>query len=155
MSAKPTKKKTQPSTKPEKDIITETSIKVGKALARTSIQAEKSTNKVKKMAEELLESVGEKVSRTKNAVAAKKKTAPAREIALAPASGLSVEGHLGFLAGDLYQTLKAKGDTAASELVNALRKRGHTEAMIYAAMGWLAREGQVTFTPDGKNLTLR
>ncbi len=155
MSAQATKKKATQGANSEKDIITETSIKVGKALARTSVQAEKSTRKVKKMAEELLESVGEKVSRKKNTAAAKKNASSSREIALAPASGLSVEGHLGFLAGDLYQSLKAKGDTPASELVNALKKRGHTEAMIYAAMGWLAREGQVTFTPDGKNLTLR
>jgi len=155
MSAKATKNQKQDQTTKEKDIITETSIKVGKALARTSVQAEKSTRKVKKMAEELLETVGDKVSRKNISEKVKKIGELSRDIPLAPAAGLSVEGHLGFLAGDLYQTLKAEGETSTAELVKTLKKRCHSEAMIYAAMGWLAREGQATFTPDGKSLTLR
>ena len=131
----------------QKDLMTETSIKVGKALARTSIKAEKSTRKVKKMAEELLDNVTGKHP--------KKTSARATSIPLAPASGLSVEGHLGFLAGDIYQILNSKGETAATELVGTLKKRTHSEAIIYAAIGWLAREGQITFSPDGKMLMLR
>ncbi|MFC1513067.1 winged helix-turn-helix domain-containing protein [Thermodesulfobacteriota bacterium] len=132
---------------PKKDAMTETSIKVGKAIARTSVKAEKSTQKVKKMAEELLDTVTSHQT--------KKSTPRPRPLALSPAAGLSVEGHLGFLAGDLYQILKADGETAVNKLVNTLKKRSHSEAMIYAGIGWLAREGQVTFTPDGKSLMLR
>ena len=140
---------------PEKDLMTETSIKVGKALARTSVKAETSTKKVKKMAEELLDTVTAKTTKKKSdrpqPPMAKKKGA----LPLSPAPGLSVEGHLGFLAGDIYHHLEAEGQTAVSKLLTALKKRQHTEAMFYAAIGWLAREGQVTFTPDGKDLTLR
>ncbi|MDH3393283.1 MAG: winged helix-turn-helix domain-containing protein [Desulfobulbaceae bacterium] len=136
--------------------MTETSIKVGKALARTSIKAEKSTQKVKKMAEELLDTVTGKQAGKKNTATKTKKTATrSRALPLSPATGLSVEGHLGFLAGDLYQILETDGETAVNKLVGSLKKRSHSEAMIYAAIGWLAREGQVTFTPDGKNLMLR
>lgn len=146
--------KKQSATKQNK--MTEASIKVGKALARTSIKAEKSTNKVKKMAEELLDTVTSKKTDKKATASTKKKPAArSRSLPLAPAAGLSVEGHLGFLAGDLYRVLEADGETAVNKLISSLKKRSHSEAMIYAAIGWLAREGQVTFTPDGKSLMLR
>lgn len=148
-----TKKPT--SATPEKDLMTETSIKVGKAIARTSAKAEANTKKVKKMAEELLDTVSTKAGRPKNA--GQKSTAKRKksELPLSPAPGLSVEGHLGFLAGDIYHHLQAEGQTPVSTLLTTLKKRQHSEAMIYAAMGWLAREGQVTFTPDGRDLILR
>ena len=138
----------------KQNTMTETGIKVGKALARTSVKAEKSTRKVKQMAEDLLDSV----TGIKIAVPKTNQTPPPPRpypLPLSPVAGLSVEGHLGFLAGDLYQILEADGETTTKKLVSTLKKRSHSEAMIYAAIGWLAREGRVTFTPDGKSLMLR
>jgi len=140
--------------KAENDFITETSIKVGKALARTTVKAESSTKKVKKMAEDLIDAVSAKAAGVKKSAAAPRK-APQSRLPLAPASGLSVEGHLGFLAGDIYRHLEAEGQTEVNTLLQVLKTRQHSEAMIYAAMGWLAREGRVTFTPDGSSLTIR
>lgn len=152
----PTKKSPPKKTTTKTNTMTETSIKVGKALARTSVKAEQSTQKVKKMAEELLDTVTGKQTDKKVTAPKTKKSAPRpRPHPLSPAAGLSVEGHLGFLAGDIYRYLETDGNTAVNKLVSTLKKSNHNDAMIYAAIGWLAREGQVTFTPDGKNLTLR
>ncbi len=145
-----------PATAQEKDLMTEASIKVGKAIARTTVKAETSTRKVKKMAEDLIESVSTKATRKKEAPAPPAQATSRKGVnPLSPAPGLSVEGHLGFLAGDIYQHLEAEGQTPVSRLLASLMKRQHSEAMVYAAIGWLAREGRVTFTPDGKDLMLR
>ena len=146
MSAKT--KKTQ---QKKQTAITEVGIKVGKALARTSAKADEGTQKVKNIAEELINSVAGKHTDSKT----KKNALQPRNLPLSPAPGLSVEGHLGFLAGDIYQILKTERETAINKLISTLKKHKHSETMIYAAIGWLAREGQVTFTPNGRNLILR
>ncbi|MDH3393350.1 MAG: winged helix-turn-helix domain-containing protein [Desulfobulbaceae bacterium] len=143
-----TKKDSRENTASKQTTFTETGIKVGKALARTSAKAERSTRKVKKMAEELLDSVtGKKAAKAKS-------TPKPQALTLSPAAGLSVEESLGFLAGDLYQLLKSNGKTTSKKIIGTLKKGGHSEAMIYAAIGWLAREGKITFTPKGDKLVL-
>ena len=131
--------------------ITDVGITVVKSLARTTAKAEKGTKKVREMAEEFIHSVS---GMTPDSIS-KKNVLGHGILPLSPAPGLSVEGHLGFLAGDIYQALKTNGETEVVKLISTLKKHNHSETMIYAAIGWLAREGQVTFTPNGENLFLR
>lgn len=157
MSAKTAKK-------PSKSSLKETSVKVGKVLARSSHKVETTREKIKKTAEKMVEdaskkaeqTVSETVDKIKKEVSALTKGKTAKKErpkppALMPKKGMAVEGHMGFLAGDIYDYLQKNGETEVDKIVNVMKRRKNSIAMIHAALGWLAREAKVSFSSDGAN----
>jgi hypothetical protein len=122
--------------------LQETGMKVGRALARSSFKVEGTGRRVRKAAGELVGTV------------ARKKPASKGKSLFQPPAELTVEARLGFIAGDVYQFLQGAGPTSTEKLAKKLMQEGNTQAMVCAAIGWLAREGKITFSPDGGTLFL-
>jgi len=149
-----------------KSVLTETSEKVGKALARSSHKVEEAGEKLKKTAKTLAknaahkveETVEETVGKVKKEVSSltKKKDAGCekKNSPLNPAKGMTVEGSIGFLAGDIYQYLTSNGSTAVDKIVKVMQGRTYNESLINAALGWLAREAKIRFSKDGSKVSL-
>ncbi len=57
------------------------------------------------------------------------------------------EEMIGTVAGKIWEALN-KGGKTAKQLKTATKL---TDAEIYAAIGWLSREGKLTVTPKGKD----
>ncbi len=145
--------------------LSETSKKVGKALARSSHKVEQTGTKLKKTAQKLVKEATHKVEETvEEAVGKVKKevgglgkkmgSGQSGNGPYAPTPGMSVEGSIGFLAGDIYQYLSENGATPVEKLVKAIEKRKNSEALINAALGWLAREAKITFAKKGDSVSV-
>jgi hypothetical protein len=134
------KKDSSTNTSSEDNSFTETTIKVGKALARSSFKVEDTSRRARKVAEDIVKTVSGRKS-------------PSKPGPFQPAAGMTVEGQLGFVAGDIYQYLEERGSTPIQAVVKTMVQHGSTEAMAHAALGWLAREGKIAFSPDGATLT--
>ncbi|MEW6593992.1 MAG: winged helix-turn-helix domain-containing protein [Thermodesulfobacteriota bacterium] len=141
---------TRKSPRTTKDALTKASVRVGKALARSSAKIEQTSRKAKRTARQLIEStVGRK----------EKRAAPARpkgtaESPLKPNSAMTVEALTGFLAGDIYNYLSEKKLVETVDLFRAMKRRNNTPAYICAALGWLAREYKIRFLDDGEKIAL-
>ncbi|HSR35675.1 MAG TPA: winged helix-turn-helix domain-containing protein [Desulfurivibrionaceae bacterium] len=133
-----------------KDTLTNASVRVGKALARSAVAVEKSGRKARQMAEKL---VGSPVAPKPKA------TPPARakntaESPLKPNSAMTVEALIGFLAGDIYNYLAENREVPTTELFRAMKHRNNSQAYVCAALGWLAREYKIRFLDDGEKIAL-
>ena len=60
-----------------------------------------------------------------------------------------MKDEIGILAGDIWKLLKDKGEQKLTGLPKLLDQKS---AMVYMALGWLAREDNITFT-EKKNVT--
>jgi hypothetical protein len=58
---------------------------------------------------------------------------------------------IGDAAGALWRHLEAKGSTPAQRAMRQLKLKS---GVFYAAVGWLAREGKLTFEDDGNQVRL-
>ncbi|MGV1099863.1 winged helix-turn-helix domain-containing protein [Thiovibrio sp. JS02] len=152
--------------KKEQSPLTKTSQKVGKALARSSHTVEKTGEKLKKAAKKLVkeathkveETVEQTVSKVKKEVDSltKKKAggAAAKNSSPKPAREISVESSIGFLAGDIFQYLSSNGTTSVEKIIKTMKARKNNESLINAALGWLAREAKISFSKDGKEISV-
>lgn len=120
--------------------LTKAGREVGKALARSSFQAEQTGRKIKKK-------VGETVSRMTGK--ATKIKSPFTE-----KGGIAVTETMGFVAGEIFDYLCQKGEMGTEQLVHTIMHRQNSSAMVYCAIGWLAREGKITFSSDGSLISL-
>ena len=140
----------------KKSKLTETTEKVGKALARSSFKAESAGKKAKKKVEDI---VG-KVSRRSQQTATRPKTGQSNskkssaKALFKPGSGLSCSEQIGLAAGDIFHYLRDNGQLPADKVVNAMMRRKNSQAICLAAIGWLAREDKISFSEDGEQLSL-
>jgi cytoskeletal protein RodZ len=142
------------------------SVEVGKALARSTHTVEETGRKAKKAAEEFVKTASKKAETTvettlKKVKAAVKKplTSAAKSKAplacpLTPGKGMDVQGHIGFLAGEIFHYLDEKGTTPVDKLLKVMKSGANSEALVYSALGWLARECKISFSPDGSIVSL-
>lgn len=133
-----------------KDTLTDASVRVGKALARSSVKLEEGGRKARQAAKRLVESTVGK-GRRQPPPAKPKNTV---ESPLKPNSAMTVEALIGFLAGDIYNYLAEKREIPTGELFKAMKRRNNTTAYICAALGWLAREYKIRFLDDGETIAL-
>jgi hypothetical protein len=152
-----------------KSVLNETSVKVGKALARSTHTVEETGHKIKNAAEKLAkeareaahrieETVDKKVDRIKKEAIGLKKKQPAPRASderplFSSAKDMAVEACIGFLAGDIYQYLDKYGAMPVDQVSGAMRANGNSPALINAALGWLAREARITFSADGSQVS--
>ena len=153
-------------TQKDKSTLTETGKKVGKALARSSHTAEETGQKMKAAAEKMVKTAAGKAGKTvESAMGTIKKEvselsrkrqagATAEKGSLfTPAKGMTVEGQIGFLAGEIFEYLSKNGPTPAAEIASVMKTRG-TLPLLGAALGWLAREAKIAFSQDGATVSL-
>ncbi|OGQ88850.1 MAG: hypothetical protein A2512_12535 [Deltaproteobacteria bacterium RIFOXYD12_FULL_56_24] len=158
--------------------------KVGKALARSGHTVEETGQKMKKAAEKMVKDAAKKAEKTVESAigtikaelsrlpaqtklipsGCKKEVsslthkkpagaAPGKDPLFKPGKGMTVEGQIGFLAGDIFEYLCENGQTPVAELAEMMKKRGGT-LLFGAALGWLAREAKISFSPDGTKVSL-
>lgn len=136
--------------KTTKNTLTNASVRVGKALARSTVAIEKTGRRVRKSASKLVEATMGKGKQTTSP----QKPKTTGESLLKPNSAMTVEALIGFLAGDIYNYLAKNREVATTELFRAMKRRNNTPAYICAALGWLAREYKVRFLDDGETIAL-
>lgn len=125
---------------PQNSQLTKASREMGKALARSSFQAEQTGKKIKKKVEETVSRVAGKAKKNKSPFTEK--------------GGIAVTETIGFVAGEIFEHLCQKGEMPTEQLVHAIMHRQKSNAMVYCAIGWLAREGKIAFSPDGSTISL-
>ncbi len=150
--------------KSKKGKLAEASAKVGKTLARSTHKAEDTGRKVKEQAEKLIKDATKKaektvdtaVSKVKKMTTTKKKpAAKTKKVSpFKPDKKMSVEGHLGFIAGDIYEYLEKNGTTEVEKIINIMKRRKNSTGLTCGALGWLTREAKVTFSKDGNKVSL-
>ena len=62
---------------------------------------------------------------------------------------------MGFVAGEIFEHLSQHGEMATEKLVSAIMARKNSNAMVFCAIGWLAREGKINCSADGALISLR
>lgn len=149
----------------KKATLEETGKKVGKALARSAHTVEETGMKMKKATEKLMKEAGKKAEKTvESAVDLVKKemkelagkkttgTKPETSALFKPGKDMTVEGQIGFLAGDIFEHLAKHGPTPVAEMAKIEKKAN--PALFGAALGWLAREAKISFSSDGAKIYL-
>ncbi|HIJ90234.1 MAG: winged helix-turn-helix domain-containing protein [Desulfobulbaceae bacterium] len=166
--------------KKDKSVLTEAGKKVGKALARSGHTAEKTGNKMKKAAEKIVKEAEKTVESAIGKVKAELSGLPAqtklmpfgykKEVSelthkkttcatpekgplFKPSKSMTVEGQIGFLAGDIFMYLSENGPTPVAKITSVMENRGSL-ALLGAALGWLAREAKISFSKDGSKVSV-
>jgi len=150
----------------DRPALAEAGKKVGQALARSSHTVEKTGRKMKKAGEKLVKDAAKKAEKTVQSAIGKvkkevnelthKKTAcatPEKSPLFKPGKGMTVEGQIGFLAGEIFEYLCENGTTPVTEIAGVMKKRGGL-ALLGAALGWLAREAKISFSKDGAKVSV-
>lgn len=152
--------------KKNKSALNEAGKKVGKALARSSHTVEETGQKMKKAGEKLVKDAAKRAEKTvKSAIGKVKKevnelthkktpcAAPGKEPLFMPGKGMTVEGQIGFLAGDIFEYLTQNGPTPVAKIASVMKNRGNLP-LLGAALGWLAREAKIAFSKDGAKVSI-
>ena len=148
---------------PAKDRLTETSIRLGKTLGRSTAKIEATGRKAQKAAGKLVksavrtaeEAVEQTVKKAKKLAVAKPTPPAGADSPLFQGdTAMTVEANIGFLAGDIYAFLKERGPVTTSELARVMQKRGNTLPYLCAAVGWLSREYKIRFADNGNKIAL-
>ena len=115
----------------------------------------KTAEKIVKEAEKSVESAIGKVKKEVNELTHKKTAcaAPGKDPLFNPGKGMTVEGQIGFLAGDILEYLSENGPTPVAKIFTAMKSRGSL-ALLGAALGWLAREAKIAFSKDGTTVSI-
>ncbi|MDG4474783.1 winged helix-turn-helix domain-containing protein [Thiovibrio frasassiensis] len=146
--------------------LTEAGKKVGKALARSGHTVEETGQKMKKAAQKIVKKATKKAEKTVgSAIGTIKKEvqelthkkgacATAGKTPLfKPGKGMTVEGQIGFLAGDIFLYLSENGPTPVTKITSVMKDRGSL-SLLGAALGWLAREAKISFSKDGTKVSI-
>lgn len=149
----------------DRSALAEAGKKVGKALARSSHTVEKTGQKMKKAGEKLVKNAAKKAEKTVQSAIGKvkqevselthKKTpcaTPEKSPLFKPGKGMTVEGQIGFLAGDILEYLTQHGPTPVVKIAGVMKDRGSLP-LLGAALGWLAREAKIAFSKDGAKVS--
>jgi len=67
----------------------------------------------------------------------------------------SIIESVGLLAEEIRIYMEENEEIGVSKLLGILKNQGNSEAMIFAAMGWLIRDSKITISPDGKKISLQ
>ena len=149
-------------TKKNQSALNDAGRKVGKALARSGHTVEKTGQKMKKAAEKMVKDAEKTVE---SAIGTIKKevselthkkpagAAPDKAPLFKPGKGMTVEGQIGFLAGDIFEYLNENGPATVEKIACAMKNRG-SSALLGAALGWLAREAKISFSKDGAKISI-
>ena len=156
MAAKQTKKTSRG--KKNDDLMTKTSVRVGKALARSAFKAEEAGRKAKETVKEIVDRTASQASKS-----AKTASKTIKEVAdlskstdfLKPPKGVSVLGQLDKLAKEICGYLEKNGKTKTEKLVNAMMQQKNSKVAVYGAIGRLAQKGKIEFTTKGSTLSLK
>lgn len=153
-------------TKKSNEVLKKASVQVGKALARSTHKVEETGRKAKTAAEKMVKTASRKAEKSVGTTVEKVKSVASRPKALAtnaktlaasplkPRKELDVSGHIGFLAGEIYHYLAEHGESPVEKVLKSVKNSSNSEALIYSALGWLARECKVAFSADGASVTL-
>src|SRR3989339_392780 len=79
--------------------------------------------------------------------------APGKDPLFKPGKGMTVEGQIGFLAGDIFEYLNENSPATVEKIACAMKNRG-SSALLGAALGWLAREAKISFSKDGAKISI-
>lgn len=135
---------------------------LGKTLSSSQVKLEKSGRKAVKKAEKLVgditHSAGEVLAKT----ASKLKQAEERisgdlERGSSRFKGVgrkSVAEAIGTLAEEIRLYIEEHEEIGASKLLSVMKSQGHSDAMVFAGMGWLVRDKKIVISSDGKKVSL-
>lgn len=62
---------------------------------------------------------------------------------------------IGLLAEEIRIYMEENEEIGVSKMLGVMKGRENSEAMTFAAMGWLIRDGKIVISPDGKKVSLQ
>ena len=135
---------------------------IGKTLARSQDKIEKTGRRAVKNAEKLVEGITHSAEEVLAQTAGKLRRAGKRrgtnqEKGSTRFKGVgqkSVAEAIGILAGEIKVCMEEQEEIGASRLLSLMKGRGHSDAMVFAAMGWLVKEKKIVISEDGKKVSL-
>ncbi len=147
-------------TSAKKNKLTETSEKVGKALARSTFKAGSAGKVAQKKVEDLVCKVSKKAHEAFDAVnklKAPKKAVETKKAAppFKASKKLTIPEQFGVTAGVIHDYLKKNDSVTTTRLINAIMQKKNSRANVLAAIGWLASEDKIQFSKDGETVSLK
>lgn len=135
---------------------------IGKTLARSQDKIEKTGRRAVKSAEKLVEGITHSAEEVLAQTAGKLRRAGKRrgtnqEKGPTRFKGVgqkSVAEAIGILAGEIKVCMEEHEEIGASRLLSLMKGRGHSDAMVFAAMGWLVKDKKIVISEDGKKVSL-
>jgi cell division septum initiation protein DivIVA len=136
---------------------------IGKALARSQIKlaktkrqavkkAEKMVDKVTHSAEQALDLTVKKIHQAEDRISGTEKVTASR---FSCRGKKSVTDSIGLLANEIKAYLEEHEEIGLSKLVSVMKNLRNSEAMTFGAIGWLARDGKIAISGDGKKISIR
>jgi len=140
--------------------LKKTAAALGKTLARSQDKVEKSGRRAAKAAKKLVKTMThtaeEVLAKTTDKLRQAEEMLEANEKGKSRFKGLgqkSVAEAIGILAGEIRIYLEEHEEIGASKLLSVMKKRGNSDAMVFAAIGWLVKEKKVAISEDGKKIS--
>lgn len=135
---------------------------LGKTLSSSQVKLEKSGRKAVKKAEKLVEGITHSAGEVLAKTASKLKQAEERisgdlERGSSRFKGVgrkSVAEAIGMLAEEIRLYMEEHEEIGASKLLSVMKSQGHSDAMVFAGMGWLVRDKKIVISSDGKKVSL-
>ena len=138
-----------------KTTMKETSQKIGQALARSSHKFAEASKKAQNKVGDVVDTVSQKAKEVMHTLGKVEEDTSAPACPFRINTGKSLEGQIGETAGVIYEYLTKNNTVPTSRLVNAVMRQRHTQANVYAALGWMMREAKLEFAEDGAVVRLR
>ena len=155
MSAKQTKKTGRG--KKQDDLMTQTSVRIGKALARSSFKAEETSRKAKKKVKEIIDQTASRATEAakcaSEAITGEEDRGKSADW-LPLKKGVTVDGFLDELAASICSYLEKNGKTKTTKLLNTMMQQKNSKVAVYGALGKLAQKGKIVFTAKGSSVAL-
>jgi hypothetical protein len=134
---------------------------VGKTLARSQVKIEKTGRRAVKSAKKLVKGMTHSAEEVLARTAGKLRQAEGliggeRERNSTRFRGIghkSVAETIGLLAGEIRIYMEEHEEIGASKLLSVMKGRGYSDAVVFAAMGWLIKEKKIAISEDGKKVS--
>lgn len=132
--------------------LAHTQTKIGKTGKRAAKSAEKLVEGLTHTAEEILAKTGNKLKQAEEVLSGDQERVSSR---FKGVGQKSVAEAISILAGELRTCMEEHEEIGASKLLSLMKGRGYSDAMVFAAMGWLLRDKKIVISGDGKKVSLK
>lgn len=144
------------------DDLKKTATSIGKTLTSSQVKLEKTGRKAVKKTEQLVEGITHSAEEVFTKTADKLKRGAEQiggdlERGSSRFKGVgrkSVAEAIGILAEEIRLYIEEHEEIGASKLLSVMKSQGHSDAMVFAGMGWLVRDKKIVISSDGKKVSL-
>lgn len=145
------------------DDLKQAAASIGKSMASSQVKIEKTrkqamkgagklVSKLAHSAEDILEQTSRKIKEVEEKISGGGESGSNR---FRSTGKKTIAESIGLMAEETRLYVEEHEEIGVARVLNIMKSRGHSEAMVFAAIGWLMRDQKISISSDGKKISLR